>query len=451
MLYPVLKLIYKIGLWVFFRKFEVRNRHLMPGRGPLLVVANHPNTFMDPIVIALLLRQQVYFIAKSTVFNSPLKKWLLHRMNLIPVQRREDMPDQAINNEETFRASTEALAARKTLLIFPEGNSFNERRLRKVKTGAARMALGALANTDAAADLKILPVGLNYSDPTRFRSDVFVSVGKPIEVAAYLESYRQDSVSTVAALTERIRQQLEKLIVVTPTDEEDELVRQIERIYKDRLVTQVPIPAPRHEQDFLLTRGIVKSMAHFISTQPERVARFKDKVAVYNALLRGLGLQHLPSGSNSSPQLWPSIRSTLLLVAGFPLYLYGLVNNYIPYIIPSKVADALTEEEEFLAPIMLTVGIFSFPVCYTLQALLFWQMMPDYYLYLLLYLVSLPLSGFFTLRYWLALGRTREQWRLLRLARQKAPAAEQLKQHHQEILDELEQAREEYMRQQPAS
>jgi len=450
MLYPVLKLIYKIGLWVFFRKFEVRNRQLMPDQGPLLLVANHPNTFMDPIVIASLLRQQVYFIAKSTVFNSPFKKWLLHRMNLIPVHRREDMPDQAINNEETFRASTEALAARKTLLIFPEGNSFNERRLRKVKTGAARMALGAVAHAGATADLKILPVGLNYSDPTRFRSDVFVNVGKPIEVAAYLESYRQDSVGTVAALTERIRQQLEKLIVVTPTDEEDELVRQIERIYKDRLVSQVPVPAPRHEQDFLVTKAIVKSMAHFIGTQPERVARFRDKVAAYNRLRSELGLQNTPYENTSSPQLWPYVRTTLLLVAGFPLYLYGLVNNYIPYIIPSKVADALTEEEEFLAPIMLTIGIFSFPLCYSLQALFFWEMMPSY-LYLLLYLVSLPLSGFFTLRYWQALGRAREQWRLLRLTRQKAPAAEQLKQYHQEIINELEQAREEYMRQQPAS
>ena len=450
MLYPVLKLIYKIGLWVFFRKFEVRNRQLMPDQGPLLLVANHPNTFMDPIVIASLLRQQVYFIAKSTVFNSPFKKWLLHRMNLIPVHRREDMPDQAINNEETFRASTEALAARKTLLIFPEGNSFNERRLRKVKTGAARMALGAVAHAGATADLKILPVGLNYSDPTRFRSDVFVNVGKPIEVAAYLESYRQDSVGTVAALTERIRQQLEKLIVVTPTDEEDELVRQIERIYKDRLVSQVPVPAPRHEQDFLVTKAIVKSMAHFIGTQPERVARFRDKVAAYNRLRSELGLQNTPYENTSSPQLWPNVRTTLLLVAGFPLYLYGLVNNYIPYIIPSKVADALTEEEEFLAPIMLTIGIFSFPLCYSLQALFFWEMMPSY-LYLLLYLVSLPLSGFFTLRYWQALGRAREQWRLLRLTRQKAPAAEQLKQYHQEIINELEQAREEYMRQQPAS
>ena len=68
MLYAILKLVYRIGLWVFFKRLEVRNRNLIPAEGPLLVVSNHPNTFMDPVVIAAQLRQPAFFIAKSTVF-----------------------------------------------------------------------------------------------------------------------------------------------------------------------------------------------------------------------------------------------------------------------------------------------------------------------------------------------------------------------------------------------
>lgn len=447
MLYFVLKLILRTGLWVFFRRFVVRNRHLMPSRGPLLVVANHPNTFMDPIVIASLLPQQVHFIAKSTVFSSPLHNWLLYRMNLIPIHRRQDQPDQAIDNEATFKACYQALAERKTLLIFPEGTSFIERRLRKLKTGTARMALSALEFSPMSSDLQILPVGLNYSDPTRFRGNVFVNVGKPIAVASYLERYQQDPTGTVHALTDHIRQQLEKLTVVTPTDEEDALVRQIEQVYKEKLAAQTQIEAPRHVRDFLLTRAIVKSLAHYSEKFPQRVQRFREKMRSYTWQLQELDLQHLPTVEENNVLLQQSLTRTLLLTLTMPLYLYGLINNYIAYIIPSKVADGLTEEKEFRAPIMLSVGIFSFPVLYALQAALLWHFWPDTRL-LLVYLISLPTSGFFALRFWNILMRVREDWLLLRLFLSKSPVAESLKRQRQDLINELEQARQEYLQQQ---
>ncbi|MBX0333984.1 lysophospholipid acyltransferase family protein [Pontibacter sp. HSC-14F20] len=447
MLYLVLKLILRTGLWVFFRRFVVRNRHLMPARGPLLVVANHPNTFMDPIVIASLLPQQVYFIAKSTVFSSPLHNWLLHHMNLIPINRREDQPNEPVDNEATFKASYQALEAQKTLLIFPEGTSFNERRLRKLKTGTARMALSAVELLAEVADLQILPVGLNYSDPTRFRSDVFVNVGKPIAVASYLSRYRHDGKSTVNELTDHIRQQLEKLIVITPSDDEDILIRQIEDVYKGRLAAETPIAAPRHVRDFLLTRAIAKGLAYFLETQPVRVEHFQNKIRAYTRQLQELDLQHLPTVEENNVLLRQTLARTVLLTLTMPLYLYGLINNYLAYIIPSKVADVLTQEQEFRAPIMLSVGIFSFPLLYTLQAYTLWHFCPNA-LYLLLYLISLPLSGFLALRYWNTLLRVREHWLLLRLFMSNSPVAESLKRQQQELIEKLESARKEYLHQQ---
>ncbi len=95
MFYFILKVIFKIALRIFFQKIEVKNRHLIPAEGPLLIASNHPNTFMDPIAIAAITRQEIYFIAKATFFNSSVTSWLLHKMNLIPVYRREDGPRTA--------------------------------------------------------------------------------------------------------------------------------------------------------------------------------------------------------------------------------------------------------------------------------------------------------------------------------------------------------------------
>lgn len=447
MLYAILKLIYKTGLQVFFRRFEVRNRTLMPDEGPLLVVSNHPNTFMDPIVTASLLRQPVFFIAKSTVFGSSFQNWMLRQMHLIPIHRREDNPDQAVSNDEAFAASFKALQQKKTLLIFPEGNSFNQRRLRKIKTGTARIALGAEADANYSLGVRILPVGLNYAAPTRFQSDVFVNIGEPIIVADYAAAYQQDGQATVLALTEEIRVRLEALIIHTPTDEEDELARQVEAIYKEHLAAAAPPDVPAHEQDFLLTKAIVKSIEHFSQVAPVRVVALKQNLNNYMMQLKRLRLRDAVMGKRSKTILRQSLLNLLYLVAGLPVYLYGLLHNYLPYIIPSKVARALTKEEEWYAPIMLTVGIFTFPLFYLLECWLVQDVFGLSWPWLLLYFLSLPLSGFFTLHYWSTLQHTQEHWLLLRLFAKRQDLLADLRKQRQEIIAELETAKEEYLEQ----
>jgi len=442
MLYTFLKWLYQAGLWFFFRKLEVRNAHLIPDEGPLLVVSNHPNTFMDPIVIAAQLKQPMYFIAKSTVFGSAFQNWMLRQMHLIPIHRKEDNPDTTISNTEAFTASFKALAQQKTILIFPEGNSFNQRRLRKLKTGTARIALGAALQSNQ--DVKILPIGLNYSAPTRFRSDVFVNVGKPISVADYLAAYQQNDHTAVLELTEEIRLRLEKLIVHTTTDEEDELAKQVTAIYKERLTPTVPTIALPHEQDFILTKGIVKSINHFSQTEPERVATIKNELHHYTQQLKRLHLQDPVLTKESRDVLTQSIIGLLYLVVGFPVYLYGLAHNYLPYIIPSKIARAVTTEEEWFAPIMLTTGIFTFPIFYSLEVWLVHNWFGVDGLGLILYFVSLPVTGFFTLHYWNKLQHTQSHWLLLRLFYNRQHLVDKLRAQRKNIITLLEKAQQDY-------
>ncbi|WP_242923782.1 lysophospholipid acyltransferase family protein [Pontibacter liquoris] len=449
MLYAILKVIYLIGLRVFFRKQEVHNQGLLPQQGPLLIVANHPNTFMDPVVIAAQLKQPAYFIAKGTVFGSRFRNWMLRKMHLIPIHRREDNPDQPISNEEAFAASFKALAQKKTLLIFPEGNSFNERRLRKIKTGAARIALSAEAT--ARLGVQILPVGLNYTAPTRFRSSVFVNVGQPISVAAYMDAYAADGTAAVLALTEEIRHRLEHLIINTPTEEEDELARLIEGLYKEELLANAP--KATHEQEFLLTKGIVKSIHYFSQTQPERIAALQQRIKAYSRQLQRLHLHDALLGQGKRVVLQQSILSLLYLVAGLPVYAFGLLHNYVPYILPAKVARAATHEEEWYAPIMLTVGIFTFPLAYALSLWLCSEVLHPSLVVLLLYGLSLPASGFFALHYWHKLVHTQEHLALLRLFFQRQPLVNRLLHQRQAIRETLEQGRLEYLqeRQKPVS
>ncbi len=446
MLYAFLKLIFRITLRVFFRQYKVVNRHLIPKKGPLIVVSNHPSTFMDPIIAASLLKQEVYFIAKGTLFNTRFKNWAMSNiMNAIPVYRQQDNPSKLKQNDAIFERCFEFLEQKGTLIIFPEGTSINERRLREIKTGTARIALGAEARNDFDLGVSILTIGVNYSDASTFRSDVWVNIDEPIEVKEFKEAYHQDAFKAVRALTEVIRQRLEKNLIITEDDTEDEFVQQIEAIYKNQLIADLDLDPKEHA--FTLTRGIVDAVKHFEEMDVTRVETLKGKVSSYMTQLGELDLEDsfLAQDKKRKRNIFrDSVWMLVTLILGFPLYLYGLINNYIPYILPSKIAALLTKDEEYVGPIKMTSGIFTFSLFYALQTYLFHQYLSPNEWWTLAYALSLPISGFFAMGYWQHSGKFLKHWRLISLFYQKTAEIGSLLQQRTAIIEILEEAKVEY-------
>jgi 1-acyl-sn-glycerol-3-phosphate acyltransferase len=444
-MYTLLKLIVKIALKVFYTDIHIRIKGQLPKDGPLIVVSNHPNTFMDPIVIASILPQQVYFLTNGSVFKNPLVGWLLGKMHMIPIYRKEDVNGQTPDNRASFARCFDFLAGKGTLLIFPEGSSVHERRLRKLKTGTARIALGAEAEHNFNLRVNILTIGLNYSDPIRFRSELFINVDAPISVAAYQAHYLKDPVEAVNQLTEDIRIRLEKHVIVTRHQEEDNLVRSIEAVYKSRLVSELGIEEEEPEQEFRLTRNILEAIRFFEENAPDKVQELQAKLADYKTRLQQLGLKDEVFRNKRIKQgFYNSLVKALYMIICFPVYLFGLLNNYVPYIIPSRVARLITRDEVYIAPIMMTTGIFSFSICYTLQIMLFHQLIANSGWLTLAYAVSLPVSGFFVLHYWNCLITYYKYWTLASLFRSRKSQIAMLLRKRAAILEDLDNAFEEY-------
>lgn len=194
MLYSLLKVLMRITVRVFFRNVTVRNMELIPKSGPLLVLANHPSTFMDPILIASMLKRKVYFLAKGELFKGSFLTWLFSRLNMIPVYRKQDDPSQMNKNKDTFVKCFEHLEKGGAILMFPEGTSITERKLRPIKTGAARIVLGAEARNDFKLGIQIFNIGLNGATATRWKCHA-------LEIARHL--FRIRSRSTRAHLHRR--------------------------------------------------------------------------------------------------------------------------------------------------------------------------------------------------------------------------------------------------------
>jgi 1-acyl-sn-glycerol-3-phosphate acyltransferase len=164
-----------------FRRVEVAGIERYPTGRPVLLVANHFNGFVDPLLIASSLRRLPRFIAKGGLRTIPVAGLLLRSAGVVFVHRRVDR-DGSESNEDAFVECHRALAERDVVAIFPEGTTHDRAQLDPIKTGAARIALGARAA--GAHDLVIVPVGLTFPDKVALRSSALVQFGLPIELDA---------------------------------------------------------------------------------------------------------------------------------------------------------------------------------------------------------------------------------------------------------------------------
>jgi glycerol-3-phosphate O-acyltransferase/dihydroxyacetone phosphate acyltransferase len=443
--YTVMKPVVRLGLRVFFRRLEVRQRQYLRLPGPLMLCGNHPNTLMDPLVTAVQRHQPIAFLAKSTFFKNPVLGAIMRSGNCIPIYRRQDAEGAAATTAKQLAASNEASFGRcydylgqgGTVMIFPEGTSVNERRLRPLKTGAARIALGAEARHDFKLGLQLVCVGTNYFDPTRFRSDVLLNVAPPIVVADYAARYREDPNAAADELTEEIRQRLAQRLVISRAAEDDQLAQQVERTFGDHLD---PEDDPDTLYDnFELSRTLLDAVAWFEQHNPGRLAALRTALGQY---LAGLQAQRLDDEAlDQSQRPGSRLADFLNLVLGLPVWFYGFITNYIPYKIPAQVARRATKETEFIAAILLGVGMVTFPLAYALEAALVQRYTHDWRL-TSLFVLSLPVAGFYALGYWQTLSA-----RLRRLRARWLPTATlaTLRTQRATVLSLLDEARTEYL------
>ena len=150
----------------------------LPRRGPVLLVANHPNSLLDPILVVAAAGRPVRFLAKAPLFSDPKLGWMMRGAGAIPVFRQMDDPSKMSGNLDSLRAAQQELAHGWAVGIFPEGKSHDEPELASMKTGAARIALGAIAA--GATPFPIIPIGLVPRRKEVFRSETMVLRGAPI-------------------------------------------------------------------------------------------------------------------------------------------------------------------------------------------------------------------------------------------------------------------------------
>lgn len=300
--------------------------------GALLLVANHPNTLIDPVVIQATAGRRIRFLAKSTLFARHPMSPLIRRSGAIPVYRKMDPGVDTSRNVETFSAVAASLAAGEAICLFPEGTSHARGRLEPLRTGAARMVLGSCA---AGHPVTIVPVGLNFDALARFRSRVTAVFGRTVEYGDLAERFAGgEAADAVRALTERIEQRLKHLLIEAEPRRDLPLVERIDRLYA------AARGASRDARERIGRRRLIAAgLARLREQDPARLAALMAQVEEYFENLARFGLrerdveQRIPAAE----VIRFALREGLLALALGPVALAAAVLFAAPWWLTDRI------------------------------------------------------------------------------------------------------------------
>jgi glycerol-3-phosphate O-acyltransferase/dihydroxyacetone phosphate acyltransferase len=334
--------------WIFYRVDCIGE---VPADGALLLLPNHPNALLDPTLVWATAGRDVRFLAKSTLFDGPLRP-VLRAAGAIPIYRKIDEGADTSRNAEMFAAVSAALAAGDAICVFPEGISHSTGRLEPLRTGAARMALGAERQGTA---VTLVPVGLNFDRKTAFRSRVTIVFGKPFSARDLLPATEDNDAQprAVRLLTDRIAEHMRLLLVEADPRADAALVERVDRLYAAARARPTD-----PEERLARRRTIAAGMERLRRADPERYDEILLRLRRYDDRLRRFGLhdRHLDWNVSRPDAIRFGIREALLGIVLLPLSALGVLLFYVPYRLTGFIAQKVSRDRDGLATAQVFVG-----------------------------------------------------------------------------------------------
>jgi 1-acyl-sn-glycerol-3-phosphate acyltransferase len=378
----------------------------------VLIVANHTNAFVDPLLILTELRRPVSITAKSTLRGNPLLAVVMRALNVIEFQRGQDraLGADPRRNVDAFEACRRRLSEGGCIVIFPEGVSHSDPALRPFKTGAARIALEYLEQSPGAL-LTIVPAGLHYEAKERFRSAAGVVFGEPFNAAAWRASHPDANARALTAeLDRRIR-------TLTANFQDERDVRRFVQGAEILAVTSAPPPplgwdVPRdYAAEVVIMQRMQDGRARLAQEQPQQLAALERRVEVLYAELQRLGVsaEELFLSMGAARVALFVVRELELVLVGAPMAAWGAANHALPYLTLRALVRRMSKDRDHFASNAVFLALPIVPFFYAAQIALAAFLLPMFWT--VLYAAALPLTGAVAL---LWRDRTGSAWRRTR-------------------------------------
>ncbi len=413
---------------IFYRKVVYINRDQVPLNEHLIFTPNHQNALMDALAILFSLKNQFVFVARSDIFKNKWIARILYFLKILPVYRIRDGYESLKKNEMVFKKTLDIIRNKNGFVILPEGNHAGFRKLRALKKGFARIAFQAEESSGFLLDIKIVPVGISYSDYENIRSDLLVVFGQAFPVSEFYDAYKENPAVAYNQIKKKLSEQIKPLMIHIESAFYN--AYDFFRIaFRHQACLQMGLnPADLYDR-FKAEKTIIARLKQFETKDPAAMKNMAGKVDEYLGLLKKMKLQHVKPVS-----AFAVLGKKLLLIITFPLFLYGYLNNLFPWYLttlyPGKIKDP-----QFRSSVKFVLSFLTFPLFYFLQSVVVYVLYHNM-LVALAYFVSLPVSAAIAWNYAGLFRKFVFEWRYLKRNFKKDPMLLQARNLYSELFAE---------------
>ncbi len=417
---------------VFYKRIGISNVGRLTVKGPVIIAMNHPNAFTDPIVISYVTFPiRLKYLARGDAFKPGIISTILEIIGIVPIFRIQDGGKEGLKkNDDAYRRVNQLLKKNAKLIVFAEGLCIQERRLRPLKKGVARMAFGAYEAIQN-ENLVVVPVGVNYDMPHKFRSNVYYNVGEPMYIKDYIEDYKKNPAKTNIQFLQTLESRMKSLITSIKDKNNDEVVILVEALCKKDWIQKENLKIDNLEHDFLITQKITDLINQTGNTHQYKLDAFKtDATNYFNKLSKHKIRDWLinPNQNKHVNYLNLIFRILVLLILS-PLFAITLIGNFLPFYFTHQITKRTIKRVEFYSSVAIAVGM----VLFLLNYIIIYQI-AHYFNHNAIYsfgvLAIFLLGGWFGLFYHPYLFKTIGMARILR----KPQLANELKKQRENVL-----------------
>jgi 1-acyl-sn-glycerol-3-phosphate acyltransferase len=356
---------------VFFRRIEITNVEKVPQGVPVIYTANHMNSLIDGAIPRLFLPRAPRSLAKADLWTNPVTRPMVSISRSIPVYRQQEgeAAGETAKNQGMFEECYQALASNNCIAIFPEGKSHDQPELQPLKTGAARIALGA-EQQYGPLGTRIVPVGITFDAKSKFRSRILITIGEPIDPLTGVEQVDPEDRETVNHITDRISSGIKAVTLNYPTWEEANQIKRAGSLYVSKQQKDTP-KKTRFADEFQVQKRLANAYHALQQSQPHKVAHVLDTLKSYDRLLRVLAIKH-EHVVQDHPRVMDAIynlRKLSLFMIRFPLALLGIFLNILPFYLTRSVS-LLPLRADRISTYKIFTAVVLFPLFWGLEATL---------------------------------------------------------------------------------
>ncbi|MCX6257647.1 MAG: 1-acyl-sn-glycerol-3-phosphate acyltransferase [Bacteroidia bacterium] len=388
-LYKFLKAYSAIGHRLFYRRIVVNNAQNVPPDGPVIFAPNHQNALMDALAVIFTQKRQAVFLARADIFKNPIQAWFLRKVKILPIYRMRDGADSLQQNEEIFRQCAGILEHNGSISLFPETTHTGKRRLQPLKKGIPRIAFLTEEKNHFKLGIKIVPVGIYYSQYENFFTILQVNYGKAINVSSLEQEYLANPKKAMLLLRDMMTESLLPLMIDIRKQEYYHFYENIRDIYDHKYLSDNSMSVNQNNK-FLADKKIAAVIDNLPENENDDLRQLVLMTAEYSEGLKKIGLRDWifdqPQYSLSS-LLFQSL-SLLLLT---PFILYGVICNQFPVYLSERNAGKI-KDHQFRSSVKFVMSLIIFPVYYLILIFAISFFTGSVWFYLA-FIASLPLSG----------------------------------------------------------